>query len=192
MARLLLPARLRCSSVPFSLLLLASFAGCTPERPKTIEELYEEERRLPMLYLTAKTGAQVTAEGDKGVFVDEKTGELCWPAKVCNNPSCPGRGPSGEPYLFIAPDPGIVLNADGSIGYDRSKEKVLDNNYGLCPKCLTIRSLSAETNADRKRYADFVQTYVLPESERRRLELTAERQAREKALQQRIEGKPAS
>lgn len=180
-----------CSIVSWCCLLAGLFvaSGCKSERPKTIDELYAEERQLPALFLTANTQQRVIVAGDKGVFVDEKTGELCWPAKVCNNPSCPGRSPAGEPFLFIAPDPGVVLKPDGTIGYDRSKEKVLDNNYGNCPECLKVRNLASENDADRKKFADFVQSYVLPETDKRRRELAAERQAHEKALQERIERK---
>jgi hypothetical protein len=174
--------------------LVALFAcvlgGCRSEPPKSIEQLYTDERQLPGLYLTAETNARVIAPIEKGAFVDEKTGELCWPAKVCTNPDCPGRGPAGEPFLFITPITGVVANADGTVGYDASKEQTPDNYYGNCPQCLKKRNLPAEDDAVRKKYADFVQLYVLPETEKLRKEFAEKRQARVKELQERMQRKP--
>jgi hypothetical protein len=176
------------------LALLVCFAvgGCREEPPKTTEQLYTDERQLPAVYLTAKTSKRIVAPIEKGVFVDKETGELAWPAKVCTNPSCPGRGAAGEPFLFVAPDLSLKANPDGTVGYDSAKEVEIDNYFGNCPKCLATRNLTAESNADRKKYSDFVQEYVLPETEKGRKDLAEQRQARQKALEERMKRKAGS
>jgi len=166
--------------------IVASLCGCSEPRPKTLEELYEEERKLPALYLTTQTNQRVIAPGDRGVFVHEKTGELCWPASGCYNPDCPGRTPSGEPFVFIAPDPAMFAKPDGTVGYDPSRGGELDNYYGNCPQCLKIRQLDQESDEDRLRYSTFVRPYVLPETEKRREELQAARKQREAELRERM------
>ena len=166
------------------------FAGCRNEpRPKTLDELFEEERQLPAIYITADSNKQITAPGDKGVFVDEETGELAWRAKTCINPDCPAKKTAGEePFLFIAPDPAIVANPDGTLGYDRSRVDMADNNFGNCPECLKIRDLKSETDKDRQRYSNWAISYELPESAKRREELAAARKEREAKLQDRMSG----
>ena len=163
------------------------FIGCSEPKPKTLEELYEEERKLPAVFLTTKSNQQVIAPGDSGVFVDEKSGELCWPAQSCTNPDCPGRAADGTPFLFIAPDKAVIINPDGTVGYDRSQAGEIDNYYGQCPKCLETRNLPSESEADQLRYSQFVQPYVLPKTAQRREELAAARKEREAALKERMQ-----
>ena len=163
------------------------FSGCGEPRPVTLEEMYEEERQLPTLFLTAESGTEVLAPGDSGVFVDEATGELCWPALACENPACPARTSDDGPYLFIAPDKAVIINPDGTIGYDRAQAGEIDNYYGNCPKCLEIRSLESESDEDRLRYSKFVQPHVLPETAQRREELAEARKKREAELQERMQ-----
>lgn len=163
-------------------------AGCGETRPKTLDELYEEERQLPSVFITADSNQQVTAPGNKGVFVHEETGELAWRALTCTNPDCPAKKPAGEqPFLFIAPDPANVANPDGTIGYDRSLVDEADNNFGNCPECLKIRSLATESDKDRQRYSNYAVPYVLPETAKRRKELAAARKEREAELQERMQ-----
>jgi hypothetical protein len=161
--------------------------ACGETRHKSFEELYDEERALPAVYLTAETNARIIAPGDKGVFVDEKSGELAWPAKTCINPDCPAERSADEPFLFIAPDPAIIANPDGTIGYDRSRVEEADNNFGNCPECLKIRELRKESEKDRQQYSNWAISYVLPETARRREELSEARKAREERLKQRIQ-----
>ena len=170
----------------FAAMLLIVCVSCGETRPKTLDEMYEEERQLPSLFITAQSGTQVTAPGDTGVFVDEATGELAWRALTCTNPACP-KYSIDEPFLFIAPDPAIVANPDGSLGYDRSRVDEADNHFGNCPECLKIRNLASESDEDRQKYSNFATPYVLPETGRRREELAAERKAREAELQQRMQ-----
>ena len=178
--------------LPWLLLLFGFAMGCREETPKTTEQLYSDERQLPAVYLTTKTGKRIVAPIEKGAFVDKDTGELAWPAKVCTNPRCPGRSSAGEPFLFVAPDPALVANPDGTIGYDNAKGKDIDNYYGNCPKCLATRNLPSESDADRKQYSDFVQEYVLSETEKVRKELAEKRQARQRALEERMQRKVGS
>ena len=137
-------------------LTLPVLAGCAESRPKTLEELYDEERKLPAVFITAESGTRVIAPGDQGVFVDEKTGEIAWRALTCTNPDCPAQKPQGEePFLFIAPDPAIIAEPDGTLGYDRSLVDEADNYYGNCPECLKVRNLASESDKDRQRYSNF-------------------------------------
>ena len=173
--------------VVLMLLTTAVLCGCSEPRPKTLEELYEEERQLPALFLTADSGTQITAAGDTGAFVDEKTGEVAWRALTCTNPECPAKKSDGEqPFLFIAPDPAVIANPDGTLGYDRSLVDEAENNFGNCPECLKIRNLASESDKDRQRYSNYAVPYVLPETEKRREELAAARQAREAELEERM------
>lgn len=165
--------------------LLVVCASCGETRPKTLDEMYEEERQLPSLFITAESGTHITAPGDTGVFVDESTGELAWRALTCTNPACP-QFSADEPFLFIAPDPAIVANPDGSLGYDRSLVDEADNNFGNCPECLKIRNLASESDEDRQQYSNFATPYVLPKTALRREELAAERKAREAELHERM------
>ena len=100
---------------------LGCFTSCGREAapPRSRDEIFRERLELPSVYLTVKSHKQVSAPGGKGSFVDNETGELCWPALCCNNPDCPGRTSEG-PYLFIDPDPGIYLKADKTVGYDKA------------------------------------------------------------------------
>lgn len=159
-------------------------AGCSQqEPPQTIEQLYEQERGLPKVYLEAETGEQVIAPGEPGVLV--RDGKIHWPALTCTNPDCPAAGRS-EPVLFADPIPGLRVEPDGSLGYGRSQAPPAGTLPGNCPECLTIRDLASETAEDRQRYQNFVHPYVLPETKQRRAELATARQARQEELRKRM------
>ena len=178
---------MRTAICSFSIFVVIFCLGCSAPRPKTLDELYEEERQLPALFITADSGKQIIAPGDTGVFVDTTTGELAWRALTCTNPECPAKKPPHEqPFLFIAADSAIIANPDGTLGYDRSRVDAT-NNFGNCPECLNIRNLDSETDKDRQRYSNFAVPYVLPESEKRREELAAQRKAREAELHERMQ-----
>jgi hypothetical protein len=165
--------------------LFALMAGCEKPREKTINELYREENELPALFITAKTQQRIVAPGSQGVFVDKNTGELAWSAFVCNNPDCPARGKSDEAFLFIIPDPAVIANPDGTVGYDRSRV-VVDQQLGYCPECLKLRNMGNESMEERTKYARFVKPYVLPETHKRRQELAQARQQRKAQLEERM------
>ena len=150
--------------------------GCgEKEKPRTRDVVFQEIQTLPVLYLTGKTRKEVIAAGDKGNFVDDKTGEICWRVMECGNPDCSGRAADGKPLKFITPDPAMYAKPDGSIGYDEEKSKQAENMAGgACPECLKKRNLKTESNADRNKYAKWVKVHVLPESAKRKEELEAE------------------
>ncbi len=178
-----------CTPRVFLSLLLPGvlIAGCSETRPKTLDELYEEERQLPAVFLTAESGKRITAPGNTGVFVDEGSGELAWRALICTNPDCPATPPTGEePFLFIAVDPALVAQPDGTVGYDRSRVDEADNYFGNCPECLKTRNLAGESDEDRQRYSNWATPYVLPETAQRREELAEARKQREAELQERM------
>lgn len=141
--------------------LLSSCGGEAP--PRARDEIFRERMELPALYFTAQTHQRVIAPMDKGVFVHESTGELCWPALVCNNPNCPGRK-ADEPLLFIEPDMGVYVKADKTIGYDAARARAVAGAAGPCPACAKLRRPASETPAGRQQYIDWVQPYVLPET----------------------------
>jgi hypothetical protein len=115
-----------------------------------------------MLYLGKDTGKQVIVAGERGAVVDPETGELCFPAMVCNNPQCPARTSPDEPVLFIQPDPAYYVQPDGALGFDprrAPKSWVIEG----CPYCWQLRK-PGETPAQKRQYLEWVQRYVLPET----------------------------
>ena len=150
--------------------------GCGgKEKPRTRDVVFQEIQSLPTLYMTGKTHKEVVAPGNKGSFVDEKTGEICWRVMECGNPDCPGRPADGKPLKFITPNPAMYVKPDGTIDHDQTKSKEEEEMAGgACPECLKKRNLKTESNADRNKYAKWVKVHVLPESARRKEELEAE------------------
>lgn len=157
-----------------------ALAGCSrPESlPRTRQEIFNERRSLPTLFLTAETRRRVIAPGDRIVFVDPESGEMCWRAMACRAPNCPGRGPNGEPFLCIEADPTFFRKADGSLGIDPARAKGEPKKLGFCPKCNEIRNPATETEADLEQYAKWVQPYELPENAAKLAALEAEMQRR--------------
>ena len=135
----------------------------TPPAPRSKDDIMRDIATLPVLYLTEKTQRQVTASDDKKNFVDEETGEICWRARACHNPDCPGKGSDGKPHLFISPNPAIILKPDGSFGFDLEKANKAGNDptMGACPECLKERNLSSEPKTTRNKYADWVKAHTL-------------------------------
>ncbi len=158
---------------------LWTFAGCggkeEPAKPRTRDQIFQDLQSLSTLYWTGKTRSKVTAPANKGQFVDEKNGEICWRVYECDNPDCPGRGANGKPLKFITPDLTAYVKSDGTIDYDSKKSKEAEKvAYGACPECLKKRNLKTESNAIRNKYAKWVKRHVLPESAKRKEELEAE------------------
>ena len=148
----------------------------TPSDPRSRDEIFKEKENLPALFLTAITKKRIEATGNKGNFVDKDTGEIAWRAFECRNPKCPGKAPNGDLYLFITPDPGVILNPDGTLGYDERKanDAIKSGKNRGCPECLKIRNLNTESAAARERYASFVAIHVLPGTAKRLKELDEE------------------
>jgi len=163
------------------------FTSCSSEEPppRSRDEIFRARMQLPTVYLTAETNQRVTDTAERGVFVHEDTGEICWPALACGAPECPGRTSDGEPFLFIAPDPCLFVKDDGEIGYDPSRESTAANPAGGCPQCLKNRDLASETDEVRQRYAGYVKPYVLPETAKAQKELDEENRRRLEAFEKR-------
>ena len=123
--------------------------------------------------MTDPSRRAVTAPSGKGPFVDQQTGEICWPVLACHAPDCPGAGDGGTPFQFIAPDPAIVLKADGSLGYDQSRAAAAGAGAGGCPQCAKLPVTSPAEQ--QRRTIEFVKPYTLPDTARRLEQLDAER-----------------
>lgn len=164
-----------------TLLILAAVVGCgrsAPPPPRTRQEIFAERRGLPALFLGVETGRRVIAPGDRGVFVDPESGEVCWRALACRAPNCPGRSPDGTDLLCIEADASFFRKPDGSLGIDPARSQGRPRRLGFCPKCNEIRDPATETAADAERYSQWVQPYVLPETAARLAALDDEMQRR--------------
>lgn len=162
-------------------------AGCGKDR--SIQEIEKEERSLDALYLTAEIGKEITAPGNKGVFVDEETGELCYPAYMCANPDCPGKKSGDRPFLFIHRDVLVRVGPGGKVVRDEippGKDPVefIKSRGGFlvatCPACWEVRKARAETPAQKQQFIDWARPYTLPETAKRMEELEQEYQQRQK------------
>jgi hypothetical protein len=156
----------------FVCILAASLLGCREEKSPPARkqvDISTEQRSLDALFLTEKSHRKVIVPQNTRELTDPETGEVIWPAMVCNNPNCPGKdkGADGLPFLFICTDPSKPM---------------------YCPECLTVRDLGSETNEEMGRYIGWVTPYRLPETAARIQELDAERKrgiVADEALQKR-------
>ena len=163
-------------------------AGCGKDR--SIQEIEKEKRSLDALYLTAETGKEITAPAAKGVFVDEETGELCFPAYMCANPNCPGRKSGDRPFPFIHRDVLLRAGPGGKVVCDEippGKDPVefIKSRGGFlaptCPACWEVRKARSETPAQKQQFIDWARPYTLPEAAKRMEELEQEYQQRKKS-----------
>ncbi len=167
--RLLLVTLLACGGV----------IGCAESDPPSTEELFQQQMDLPAVYLTSVTGTRIIAPSRDNPFVDPKTGEVAWLAMSCENPDCPGRT-AEEPFLFIAPNMGVRISADGTFTSDPRQGKpfavappnapFLITPFG-CPQCMTLRKVGSESAAQKQKYNAWVRPYVLPETAKKMKEL---------------------
>jgi len=126
--------------------------------PRGLSEIDLEQRTLNGLFLSEKTGKRVIAPRNVPQFLtDEETGERCWHAYECNHPSCPGEKQQGEQHFIF-------------VHTETDSQRAIH-----CPACEKIRNLQTETEAQWQKWGQFVQPYELPETLRRRAELSAER-----------------
>lgn len=148
------------------LVMAAVYWGKSPRQPMTMYEVMTERLSMPALFLTAKTGQRVIAEGDTMVFVDKKTGELCWRAMICDRKACPSKTTGDEPFLFINAHPGNFIQPDGTVGEDTplTQKAAADVTTFACPACLKTRNLKSEGNIEQQYYLNLVRPYVLPET----------------------------
>jgi hypothetical protein len=179
--------RLQCAC-PVAIAILAVVVGCRGrgEEPAptttTAEDVFSQRQQFDKLYLTEKSFRRVVRPGNVSApFVDKETGELCWPALVCTNPECPGRGRDGFPYLFIHNDPLVSVGSNGEPSYpvvgpgeDYSAMVAAAGGFPdpTCPACYEkFRRGRTETQEDISRYASYVHEYELPATAQRREEL---------------------
>lgn len=157
--------------------------ACGQEPPRNSIQVSRDREALTYLYITDKTGTQITAPGSNGlIFVDPGTNEICYRAKYCANPDCPGKQ-GDKPFLFVTPDPTLIVKPDGTIGADPSKARPATDpqqrliNQGLCPECVKKLNLTLEMSEDEKqKYLGFVKEYFPPESAAKAKELQKELQ----------------
>lgn len=144
--------------------------------PRTRDEIFREKTTLPVLYLTEKTGRRLIRPDGKDYFIDKDNGEICWRAIECQNPNCPAKASNGSLHLFISPDPTVILNSDGTLGFniDRAKNADQLEQGGGCPECLKIRNLDSESTDIRDQYASYVRYHILPKTVKRLEELDEE------------------
>ena len=169
---------------------LCGLPGCK-KKVRSLRHIEAETRSLPGLYLTADTNREVIAPVNLGVFVDEETGELCFPAYECKNPDCPGEPKGDRPYLFIHRDVLVKVGPDGEILYEDLPEEADPEEYyrsrgsywvPTCPACMQNRNLAQETEEERRKYRLWVKPYELPDALRQRQELEREYQRRQQEL----------
>lgn len=167
------------------LVVVPGCGGCRQEHSQpatTAADTFDQRHQLDKLYLTQKTLKRVIRPGNVSVpFVDKETREFCWPALVCTNPTCPGQGQDGFPYLFIHSDPLVTVGANGEpvypqVGPGQDYSKMVASAGGFpnptCPACYEkFRHGQTETPEETNRYANYVKEYELPESAQRREDL---------------------
>lgn len=168
---------MRLNTILFSTLLF-SMAGCggsdEPPKPNAWrDDLFMQQMELPTLYLTEQTAKHVIAPASKASFVDEESGEVCWPAQACHNPSCLGRGPNGEPFLFIIPLPGGP-KPTRVVDVDPATIRHV-NTDGWCPQCWKTRRPHNESKELRQKYINWTRSHVLPEAAEKMKEIEAAR-----------------
>ncbi len=172
-------------------------AGCAEPKPRPLEEIETEIQSLPKLYLT-ETGKEIISPGNRGLFVDERNGEIAWPAYTCTNPDCPGKPTGGrEAYVFIWSDPRFYVTDEGELGthvytnaadWLTALEETGGHEVATCPACLTIRKIGNESRAEIEKYSLWVAPYVLPGTDERLAALAAEKQQRQDYIQRRLAG----
>lgn len=177
-------------------LIVGLAGGCSDTKPRSLEEIEQDRLSLPALYLN-DSGQEVIAPGNRGLFVDEASGEIAWPAYTCTNPDCPGE-PSGgrKEFVFTWPDPRYYVAEDGTLGtreYDAAEwlaalKEMGGHEVPTCPACLEQRDLGQESRAEIEKYRLWVEPYVLPGTDERLAALAAEKQQRAEYIERRLAG----
>jgi len=155
-------------------------------QPLPFEAIEAKRMAMPELFITEQ-GKQIRAPGNQGVFVDQGSREIAWPAYACDNPKCPGRKADGQPHLFSWRDPRFFVTPEGTLGTipfatQNAWKKAVKSEGGqsvpTCPECLKTRHLSDETAEQQGQFAKFVRRYELPESIVQRAELNVQSKLR--------------
>jgi hypothetical protein len=173
-----------------------ALAHCGCARQRTLEEIEADQRTLPTLYLTEKSNKQIVAPANRGLFVDEATGEICYQPFECLHPQCPGKS-GDKPVLFVHRDVLVSLGPDRKFVYqpvpaDVDFEEFIRSKGGqpvpTCPHCLKNRKLESETPEEKLAYQKSVRPYEMPETTKRREELKQEHQQAYESLKKRRQG----
>jgi hypothetical protein len=175
---------------------VCALSACRGEtKPRSLAEIDAERMSLPALYITT-SGKHVTARGDLGVFVDQQSREIAWPAYTCENPQCPGRKQTGEPLLFTWQDPRFYVTPDGTLGtrdfatlneWREAVQQAGGFREPTCPECFKSRNPQSETPEERETYSNFVRRYDSPETIARRKQLDEERETRRAFIERRTQ-----
>jgi len=178
-------------------MLAIAVVGCGEKLSLT--DIDRAKTDLPELYLTTETGKEVLAPINRGPFVDEETGEICFPAYTCTNPECPGEGKGDRPYLFIHRDVLLKVGSNGELVMEdvppnTNPRKYIESLGGhmapTCPACLKNRNPATESDDERNKYMSYVQPYVLPETAKRQAELEELRKQRREEIRRERRGSP--
>lgn len=178
----------------FTALIVCVAGGCAKER--TLEQIEADQSSLQTLYLTEKTNKQVLATANKGLFVDEATGEICYQPYECTRPDCPGKT-AGNPVLFVHRDVFVSLGPDkkfiyelppAGVPYDEAVRARGGQPGPTCPHCLKTRQLNSETPEQKAEFQKWIRAYELPETIQRRKELQEEHTRAFEALKKRRQG----
>jgi len=158
--------------------MLALFvAGCS-EEPRSREEIFKAQQAVDTLYFTADGRELIAPGAERGMTVDEATGELAFAAYQCNNPDCPERE-GDEPFLFPLPDPFAYVDEAGKPAI---RQPVTEEDFETfdefiekkCPACLETRDIDSETPEQRQQYQSYVTRHITPEAREQLAELEAE------------------
>ncbi|MCA9267069.1 MAG: hypothetical protein KDA41_01295 [Planctomycetales bacterium] len=174
------PLRARMVAAFLAALVVAQSACSRSERPRTKDDIFQDRLTVDTLYITAD-GQQITAPGnaDRALVVDQAAGAIAWPAWRCDNPACPGRSATGEPFVFPWPDPFASVSSAGAIVIrqpvsDADFKTMDDYAEQKCPQCLAQRNIARESDETRQQYKNWCQPHVLPSAAKRLAELDAE------------------
>lgn len=121
----------------------------------------KEASSLAHVYIRDGETTLVVTEGFKGEpYVDPKDRKLCWSARTCVNPACPGQqlATAQRPYLYSVRVPQLSVNEKGEVISDGS---IFAWPSVACPQCGQVNT---------------TKNYCPDEVSRRREELTAELQ----------------
>jgi len=119
----------------------------------------KEASSLPHVYIRDGEQALVTTDGFKGEpYVDPQDRRLCWSARTCTNPACPGQQQATpqRPYLYSVRVPQFMVSDQGEVTTDGS---IFAWPSVACPQCGRI---------------DTTQNWTPEDTRRRREELAAE------------------
>ena len=95
----------------------------------------KESSALPHVYIRDGEETQVVTEGFKGEpYVDPKDRKLCWSARTCTSPACPGQGLATpqRPFLYSVRVPQLLVNERGEVTSDGSE---FSWPSMACPQC---------------------------------------------------------